>query len=158
MMPAVISELDDAAFARIARVLHEVSGIRLDAANRSLVVSRLAKRLRSLNLMSFQEYASLISDPASSAERYEMILALTTNTTRFFREPGHFDLFARLLLPKLVARARARGRVRLWSAGCASGEEAWSLAAIVLKAMPDAARYDFRILATDIDRDVLDRA
>ncbi|MHA6323956.1 CheR family methyltransferase [Roseivivax sp. CAU 1753] len=158
LIPTFTTELDEAAFGRIARVLHETSGIRLDSANRTLVVARLAKRLRALNLQSFLDYADLIASPAAQTERYEMILALTTNTTRFFREPVHFDVFHAQLLPQLMDRARAGERVRLWSAGCASGEEAWSLAAVVLKAMPDATQFDFRILATDIDRDVLARA
>ena len=83
----IATDLDAATFARIAAVLHEVSGIRLEEANGSLVVSRLAKRLRTLGLQSFREYGALIADPAARSERYEMVLALTTNTTRFFREP-----------------------------------------------------------------------
>ncbi|SIS88646.1 MCP methyltransferase, CheR-type [Roseivivax lentus] len=158
LTPQFVTDLDQATFGRIAEVLHEVSGIRLEAANQSLVVSRLAKRLRALGIETFRDYAALIADPKARSERYEMVLALTTNTTRFFREPGHFQIFARDLLPRLVQRARAGGRVRLWSAGCSSGEEAWCLAALTLRAIPDAARFDLRILATDIDRNVLARA
>ncbi|QFS83204.1 Chemotaxis protein methyltransferase [Roseivivax sp. THAF40] len=151
----ISTDLDADTFARIAGVLHEISGIRLEEANGSLVVSRLAKRLRKLGLQSFREYSALVSNPTARSERYEMVLALTTNTTRFFREPGHFKIFSNDLLPRLAKRARAGGRVRIWSAGCASGEEAWCLAALTLKAFPDAAQYDLRILATDIDRGVL---
>ncbi len=150
-----VTDLDAASFARIAEVLHEMAGIRLEAANRSLVVSRLSKRLRALGLASFREYCALVANPTERVERYEMVLALTTNTTRFFREPGHFAIYERDLLPRLVNRARAGSRVRIWSAGCSSGEEAWCLAALTLRAFPDANRHDLRILATDIDRTVL---
>ena len=80
-----------------------------------------------------------------------MISALTTNLTRFFREPHHFDHLKAHVLPPLIARLRKGGRVRLWSAGCSNGAEPYSIALCLLELMPEAADYDVRVLATDID-------
>ncbi|MEX0279770.1 MAG: protein-glutamate O-methyltransferase CheR [Arenibacterium sp.] len=143
-------------FRRITNVLRDVSGIRMPDTNEALVYSRLAKRVRKLGLLSFQDYADLIG--RDTDERIEMIEALTTNTTRFFREEYHFDIFAKELLPGIIETARSGGRVRLWSAACSSGEEPYTLAGVVLRDFADAARHDVRILATDIDRTILARA
>jgi chemotaxis protein methyltransferase CheR len=87
-----------------------------------------------------------------------MLASLTTNVTRFFREPHHFDHLHDYLLPGLIAQAKAGERVRLWSAGCSTGQEPYSIALTVLAAFPDAGRYDLRILASDIDPVVLETA
>lgn len=83
---------------------------------------------------------------------------MTAPAARFFREPDQFEHFRSHLLPALVERARRGARVRLWSAGCASGEEAYSIALTILSALPEAAELDVRVLATDVDPDALDRA
>jgi chemotaxis protein methyltransferase CheR len=144
-------------FHRIADILHAETGIALDQGKMPLVYSRLARRLRALGLKSFTAYHARISTHAGAGERRQMIEALTTNVTRFFREAHHFEHLATEVLPALVAEARAGGRVRLWSAGCSSGEEPYSMALTVLAQLPDAARYDIKILATDIDSQVLGR-
>jgi chemotaxis protein methyltransferase CheR len=87
-----------------------------------------------------------------------MVAAMTTNVTRFFREPHHFDHLQKSVLSRLAEEARGGMRVRLWSAGCSSGEEPYSIAIALLDVMPDAPDHDIRILATDIDPDVLNRA
>ena len=141
-------------FARIAAYLYEDSGIYLPESKVALVYSRLAKRLRALGLESFHQYCALVGDsgdPKGAQERRQMLAALTTNVTRFFREPHHFDSLANEVLPGLIARARAGGRVRLWSAGCSSGQEPYSMALVLLSLFPDAAEHDVRILASDID-------
>ena len=139
-----------AVYAQIAQILHGRTGISLPDDNASLVVSRLVKHLRQLHLPSFQAYLDWIRQPEHMNDLKVMISALTTNTTRFFREPYHFDIFARDLLPGLQRRARAGERIRLWSAGCSSGEEPYSLAATLLHHWPDVHDFDVRILATDI--------
>jgi len=111
----------------------------------------------SLGLKSFDSYYAHIQTRAGADERRQMIEALTTNVTRFFREAHHFEHLAAEVLPELLDRARRGGRVRLWSAGCSSGEEPYSMALTVLALLPDAARYDVKILATDIDTQVLAR-
>lgn len=141
-------------FARIAAFLYEDSGIYLPESKVALVYSRLAKRLRALGLESFHQYCALVGDredPAGVQERRQMLAALTTNVTRFFREPHHFDNLSTQVLPDLVRLAKAGGRVRLWSAGCSSGQEPYSMALVVLSQLPEATDLDVRILASDID-------
>ncbi|TKT75514.1 protein-glutamate O-methyltransferase CheR [Aquamicrobium sp. LC103] len=142
-------------FAAIARMLHDDAGIALSENKASLVYSRLAKRLRALGLQSFRDYCRLVAGTEGGDERQRMLAALTTNVTRFFREPHHFEQLRHRLLPDLVARARAGGRVRFWSAGCSTGQEPYSIALTILDVMPDAPRHDVKILATDIDPNVI---
>lgn len=144
-------------FEAVARMLREEAGIELPDAKEPLVYSRLAKRLRALGLTAFSEYLALVSQPGSD-EGMRMLSALTTNVTRFFREPHHFEDLRKTTLPPLAERARGGGRVRLWSAGCSTGMEPYSMALCLLEAMPDAADRDVRILATDIDPQVLETA
>ena len=142
-------------FERITEMLHRISGIRMPPSNEALVFSRLSRRVRGLGLNRFADYVAHVESPSHQAERDAMVSALTTNTTRFFREDYHYDTLASEVLPRLIDAARAGGRVRLWSAACSSGEEAFSMAAVLLREFPDAARHDVRILATDICREAL---
>ena len=138
-------------FRHIASMLHAHSGIALSEGKAALVYSRLAKRLRVLGLRSFREYCALVDGADGVDERQAMTAALTTNVTRFYREPHHFDDLRDRVMPALAARARAGGRVRLWSAACSNGQEPYSMALTVLSVLPEAADLDVRILATDID-------
>ncbi len=142
-------------FRRIAAMLHADSGIFLSEQKESLVYSRLVKRLRTLGLSSFHDYCALIADASGVDERQQMLAALTTNVTRFFREPHHFAYLKNTVMPPLLQAAKAGGRVRLWSAGCSKGQEPYSIAMTILSLMPDVSRYDVKILATDIDPYVL---
>jgi chemotaxis protein methyltransferase CheR len=144
-------------FASIASILHATSGISLSPSKTSLVYSRLAKRLRVLGLESFRDYCKLISGSDGVDERQAMLAALTTNVTRFFREPHHFD-YLRKQMPELAAQAKRGGRVRVWSAGCSSGEEPYSIALTILSMLPNANELDVKILATDIDPVILAKA
>jgi len=145
--------LTTADFKRIASMLHSDAGIYLPESKASMVYSRLAKRLRALGLESFRDYCKLVDSTAPSgvSERQAMLAALTTNVTRFFREPHHFEHLQKVVLPPLLAAAKKGDRVRLWSAACSSGQEPYSMALTVLSMMEDAPRYDIKILATDID-------
>lgn len=138
-------------FRRIAHILHSHAGIALHEGKAALVYSRLAKRLRVLGLRSFRDYCSLIDGVEGVDERQAMTAALTTNVTRFFREPHHFDHLRDRVMPDLAERARRGDRVRLWSAACSNGQEPYSMAMTVLSVLPEAADLDVRILATDID-------
>ena len=138
-------------FRHIAQVLHSHAGIALNDGKAALVYSRLVKRLRSLGLRSFRDYCALIEHVDGVDERQAMTAALTTNVTRFYREPHHFDHLRDQVMPELAERARAGGRVRLWSAACSNGQEPYSMAMTVLSVLPEAADLDVRILATDID-------
>lgn len=144
-------------FRKIAAVVHAEAGIVLADSKVNLVYSRLAKRLRLIGLRSFRDYCALIEASDGTDERQAMIAAMTTNVTRFFREPHHFEFLTSHIMPAIGAAAKSGKRVRIWSAGCSSGEEPYSIAITLLEAMPDAAERDVLVLATDIDPTVLDR-
>lgn len=145
-------------FAAVATLMYEISGIHLVEAKATLVYSRLAKRLRILGLSDFAAYRDRLAAPDAADERSAMLSALTTNVTRFYREPHHFTDLLEKRMPALAATARAGGRVRLWSAGCSAGHEPYTMAMTVLEALPEAASLDVRILASDIDPLIVERA
>lgn len=147
--------IDDAAFKRLSVILRSESGIVLSESKKSLAVSRLSRRLRELKLPDFTSYADLLESDAGEAERREMIYLLTTNVTNFFRESHHFDFLKNDILPSVLKGGRTGERLRIWSAGCSSGQEPYSIAMSVLEAIPDIHRYDARILATDIDANMV---
>jgi chemotaxis protein methyltransferase CheR len=138
-------------FRRIAAMLHDDAGIFLPEGKVTLVYSRLAKRLRALGLQSFRDYCEIVASAEGIDERKRMLAQLTTNVTRFFREPHHFEHLKTRVLPPLLAAARRGGSVRIWSAGCSNGQEPYSIALAILSLMPDAGDHDVRVLATDID-------
>lgn len=145
-------QLSDKDFRFIAGLIHKHSGIVIRDGKRSLVYSRLRKRLRQLRMSSFREYCDFLS--ADQGEEIEhFINALTTNLTSFFRERHHFEFLERKLLPELL-KQRAERRLRIWSAGSSTGEEAYSIAMTVARCIP--ADWDVKILATDIDSKVLE--
>jgi len=140
-------------FRRISKMIYDDSGINLNEGKAALVYARLAKRLRALRMEAFRDYCDLVASPAGEAERGEMLTSLTTNVTKFFRESHHFEhLKTQVLSP---ARAARRPKVRLWSAACSTGQEPYSIAIALLSLWPEAASGDVKILATDIDRNVI---
>jgi chemotaxis protein methyltransferase CheR len=141
--------------ADIAAMIYSDAGIYLNETKASLVYSRLSKHIRQLGLKDFRAYCDLVSSPAGAAERREMLSYLTTNFTRFFRENHHFDHLRTEVLPGLVARVKAGGRARIWSAASSDGQEPYSIALTALSVLPNIADYDFKILATDIDPKIL---
>lgn len=150
-------ELTNADFSAIRTLAKERAGINISDGKRSLIYGRLARRLRQLALGSFAEYLPLLSDPAGK-EATEFINALTTNVTDFFRESHHFDFLGQQALPSLLRNKGGQRRLRIWSAGCSTGEEPYTLAITLRESIPDLARWDVKILATDIDSEVLAHA
>ncbi|NGM50322.1 protein-glutamate O-methyltransferase CheR [Caulobacter sp. 602-2] len=142
-------------FKRIAEILYGMAGISLPDTKATLVYSRLAKRLRALGMRSFKEYCAFVTSDPGRDESQEMLRALTTNVTRFFREPHHFDDLRANILEPIADQVRAGRRLRLWSAASSSGQEPYSMAFTVLSVWPNAAELDIRILGTDIDTNVL---
>jgi len=140
-------------FQRVRRLLQESAGIALHDCKQELVYSRLARRLRALGLDRFDAYLDRVE--ADEAELARFVNALTTNLTAFFREPHHFEYLSRVLVPQW--RRERREPMRIWSAGCSTGEEAYSIAMTLAEALADG-RPGFRILATDLDTDVLAKA
>ena len=138
-------------FQQIAAILHGEAGIVVSESKATLVYSRLAKRLRALGLTSFRDYCGLVAGADGLSERQTMLAALTTNVTRFFREPHHFEHLKTKVLPPLIEAARRGEKVRIWSAACSSGQEPYSAAMTLLSLAPDAPGLDIKILATDID-------
>jgi chemotaxis protein methyltransferase CheR len=142
-------------FRKIASMLHADAGLSLPDSKATLVYSRLAKRLRTLGLESFRQYCELVSESAGAGERRNMLAALTTNVTRFFREPHHFDHLKSAVLTPALQHVKKGGRVRIWSAACSTGQEPYSMALTILSLLPDAPDHDIKVLATDIDPNVV---
>lgn len=143
-----------------ALILRE-TGINLKDSKKALVASRLGKRLRHYNFQSYGEYYDfLIRQPPGSSEHRQLANCISTNKTDFFREPHHFDFFREQVLPELRERCARGGarRLRVWSAGCSSGEEPYSIAITLVDALGTSAGWDIKILASDIDTEVLHRA
>ncbi|MEA2825170.1 MAG: chemotaxis protein methyltransferase CheR [Alphaproteobacteria bacterium] len=145
-------------FQQIADMMNKDAGIALAEAKAPLVYSRLVKRLRNLGIESFKQYCELVQGERGIEERQQMVASLTTNVTRFFREPHHFEHLKAHVLPDLLNEARRGARLRIWSAGCSTGEEPYSIALTILSMMRDATRFDIKILATDINKRVLAHA
>lgn len=144
----------DKDFQRVRTMVLEHTGICLSEIKHDMVYSRLAKRIRALNLASFSEYLDLLND-ATHEEMGNFVNAITTNLTSFFREPHHFEYLKNTLLPRLMQENADSRQIRIWSAGCSTGEEPYSLAITVKEAIPDRLGWDVRILATDLDTNVI---
>ncbi|RLQ88804.1 CheR family methyltransferase [Notoacmeibacter ruber] len=151
--------LTSEAFETIRRVVSERAGIELSESKRELVCGRLARRLRALRCASYEEYARLIASKEGEEECHSMICAVTTNVTDFWREPHHFEHVRDHVAAAAIADARKGAPIRFWSAGSSDGREALSLGATLLDAANGSlGNADLRILATDIDTDILRKA
>jgi chemotaxis protein methyltransferase CheR len=161
MQSSVVSErefhLSDREFDEIRRLVREHTGISLAESKRELVYSRLVRRLRRLSLRTFADYLELLAR-GEAAELEEFTNAITTNLTSFFREGHHFEFLADTVLPALEKRNAAKRRLRIWSAGCSTGEEPYSIAIALQEAMARFRGWDVRILATDLDSQVVAHA
>lgn len=148
-------EFSDQDFQRIRRIINKAAGISLADGKRELVYSRLSRLLRQRGLRRFGDYCDLLETGGDTADLGEFVNALTTNLTSFFRESHHFEFLAHDLIPALI-RERTFGnrRIRIWSAGCSTGEEPYSMAMVLRETLP-AVGWDVKILATDLDSNVL---
>ena len=146
-------------FLRLRDLVYREAGMWLSQAKTALLVGRLAKRLRHHGLKSFKQYYDLVSN--SPEERIQMLDALSTNETHFFREPQHFELLKSVIFPKWAHEAatgcRSR-KIRVLSAGCSTGQEPYSLAMVLLDRFPAASGWEIEIIATDISTRVLEIA
>lgn len=147
-------ELDDRNFRRISALMYECCRVNLHEEKKTLVESRLNKRLRELSLKDFNAYWEYLQE--SEKEVVAMVDCLTTNHTQFFRGPEHFDFLEKKVFPRL--RESREGGIRIWSAGCSSGQEPYSLAMSLCEAIGDVRERDALILATDISRKALEQA
>lgn len=150
-------QMSDTEFASLGKLIHDLTGIVLSENKRCMLNSRLVRELRRLGLPDFASYHRFILREGRQSELQALTSAVTTNVTSFFRGP---DQFAALtdLLPELQERSNMGQRVRIWSAGCSTGQEPYSIAMTILDKWPEAVRADLRILATDIDANVVAEA
>jgi chemotaxis protein methyltransferase CheR len=154
------AHISDCDFQLIRQLASAHAGIAIPEYKRHMVCRRLGKRLRSLRLPDVAAYCAYLRSDAPAGEIQELINALTTNKTEFFRESHHFDHLETHALPSVMSalqRDRSR-RLRLWSAGCSSGEEPYSAAMVLHSGIPEISKWDARILATDIDTEIVDKA
>jgi chemotaxis protein methyltransferase CheR len=138
-------------FEQFRALIYQVCGISLNDNKQSLLVSRLSKRLRTLELDSFQAYYDLIAGQTDGDEFTLLLDLVSTNKTDFFREPKHFDFLREQILPML----KSTRSIRIWSAASSSGEEPYTTAMTLYDSVPDPERWDFKILASDISTRVL---
>jgi chemotaxis protein methyltransferase CheR len=151
-------KLSDPEFFRFCRLVHSHAGIHLTTQKKELVRARLTKILRVRGLNSFQEYYEIVLADKSGAELAGLLDALSTNLTAFWREPAHFQYLAQEILPSWRQDHQKPRRANLWSAGCSTGEEAYTLAMIMLEAFPGEDFSRFKIFASDINTQVLAQA
>ncbi|PAL19948.1 CheR family methyltransferase, partial [Acetobacter syzygii] len=145
-------------FQMVRRIAKHEAGIFIPESKSTLVYSRVSRRVRESGMPSFHAYLGFVQSPAGRAEMEKLICALTTNVTSFFRERSHFVHMEQNVMPGLESRLRSGGRGRIWSAACSTGQEPWSIAMSVMSSFPEAASYDMRILATDINSEVVAQA
>jgi len=149
-------ELSDANFERIRQFVVEHTGIVLSCAKKDMVYGRLSKRIRKGPHTSFDAFCDAL-EAGDEQEQEFMINAITTNLTAFFRENHHFEYLEKTIIPTLI-NSNTNKRLRIWSAGCSTGEEPYSIAITLKQAIPDIEQWDVKILATDLDANVLARA
>jgi chemotaxis protein methyltransferase CheR len=147
-------EFDHADFVALRTLIKQETGIHLGDSKKELVYGRISRRLRALRLRTFAEYRALL-ESEDEEELREFCNAMTTNLTAFFRESHHFDYLQNHVLKPRAADPSASRRIRIWSAACSSGEEPYSIAMAVAEAIPDFRRWDIKILATDIDSNMV---
>lgn len=154
-------KLSNETFSRISRFIDIEYGIQLPPSKKVMVESRLQKRLRKLNIKSFSDYADYIFSPkGEKAEMVSMVDLITTNKTDFFREADHFDYLLNNILPEMpsLSRSGIEGTFNVWSCGCSSGEEPYTLAMVLSEFAERSPSFKYRIKGTDVSSDVLTKA
>ncbi len=152
----MVFELKDSEFEKISKLVYEVCGINLHEGKRELVKARLGSRLREGNYKSFSEYCHYVTTGNGKDELIAMIDSISTNLTSFFREESHF-VKLRVIVSSIMEKTGSRGaipKINIWSAGCSTGEEPYTIA-ITIKEAAGARPLDAKIVATDISTKVL---
>lgn len=152
-------KLTDSDFTYLVDTIYDHAGIVLNQGKRDLVQCRLGRRLRELRLDSFNEYCKLLNSAKARDELTVMTNALTTNLTAFYREAHHFEHLKEVALPEIQDYARKNDqRLRIWSSACSTGEEPYSIAMTLLESSINRSKWDARVLATDVNTEVLSSA
>lgn len=152
-------QMPDAVFKKLSDFIYTRYGIKMPEVKKVMLQSRLQKRLRELNMTSYEAYCDFVfSKEGEAAELVHMIDVVTTNKTDFFREAAHFDFLKEVVFPEFYARQKAAVPMKIWSAGCSSGEEVYTLAMVASEFASQNKRFDFSILGTDISTRILAKA
>lgn len=153
------AKLSDEDFKRLSEYIYREYGIKMPPAKKIMLQSRLQKRLRELDITSFKEYVDYVfSKEGQDSEVYHMIDVVSTNKTDFFREPIHFEFLSNDIVPKFVGDVEFRNPLKIWSAGCSSGEEPYTIAMVLTDCKEKYPILDFQILGTDISTRILKTA
>lgn len=151
-------ELTDREFKQFRDLIYEITAINMGESKRQLIYRRLVGRLKDLRMQTFSEYLERLKS-GDEAEMELFTNSITTNLTSFFREQHHFDYLSETILPEVLrCKRRTQKKLRIWSAGCSTGEEPYSIAITLRDSIPDICSWDAKLLCTDIDSDVLNKA
>jgi chemotaxis protein methyltransferase CheR len=152
-------EFSEADYVKISRLVYDQCGINLHEGKKELVKARLGKRIRKGNFSSFREYFDYVVNDQSGEEMIQLLDSISTNFTHFFRENQHFDYLRHEFLPALKGRnGKTQKKLRVWSAGCSTGEEPYTIAITLLESLSPGSGWDIKILATDLSTKVLNIA
>ncbi len=163
MVNALLEQVDisDADFKRVSSVIYNHCGINLHEGKKTLVRARLAKRMRERKVDSVSEYLDYVLSMNDMREFYNLVDSISTNLTSFFREKVHFDLLKDQFIPAMIAKQEKHGgpkRFRIWSAGCSTGEEPYTMAMTLKEAFKGTSGWEVKILASDVSTRVLEKA
>ncbi|HMK60746.1 MAG TPA: protein-glutamate O-methyltransferase [Dissulfurispiraceae bacterium] len=158
---ALPSGMTDREFTDLSRHIYKVCGIKITTAKKVMLEARLAKRLKTLGMKTYKDYCCYLFSPAGcESELVHMIDVVTTNKTEFFRECAHFTFLTNSAVPQLIGNSMSgmRRSLMVWSAGCSTGEEPYTLAMVLKHLSGRTSDFDFMVLATDISTRVLESA
>ncbi len=153
------AQLTNEEFDKLSRFIYKESGIKMPPVKRVMLQSRLQKRLRELNMSNFKEYCEYVfSREGLNNEIIHMLDVVSTNKTDFFREPVHFEFLQGVVLPEFIGQRSTNRTIKIWSAGCSSGEEPYTIAIVLAEFAEQNLGFDFSILGTDISTQILQKA
>lgn len=152
------AKMSDDEFNKLSEFITTNYGIKMPPAKRVMLQSRLHKRLRELNITSYKEYSEYVFSKKGTEEIINMIDVVSTNKTDFYREPNHFVFLQETILPEYINRHEKGSKMKVWSAGCSSGEEVYTLSFILSDYFSDYLGYDYSITGTDISTRILKKA
>jgi len=154
----IMPDITDAEFNQLSQLVYQHAGIHLPPQKKELVRSRLTKFLRNRKLTSFHDYYQQVLQDSTGLELINLLDAISTNMTAFWREPKHFEFLGQELLPVLKQKCKRAPQWRFWSAGCSSGEEPYTMAMVLLNTVPNKDLSGVKIYASDINTQVLNQA
>ncbi|MGC8823083.1 MAG: CheR family methyltransferase [Bacteroidales bacterium] len=152
------AKLSDEDFKRLSEFIYREYGIKMPPAKKVMLQGRLQKRLRELDITSFREYVDYVFSEQGQDEVIHMIDVVSTNKTDFFREPVHFEFLAQEIVPLFARTTELRYPMKIWSAGCSSGEEPYTIAIVLMECREKYPTLDFQILGTDVSTRILQTA